>query len=52
MSRRSSSVAGLHPANFALVMATGIISVGAAQQDLSWLAQTLYAIAAASASRP
>lgn len=41
-----SSIAGLSPGYFALVMATGIIAVGAAQQDLDWLAQALYAVAA------
>jgi tellurite resistance protein TehA-like permease len=40
-------VAGLFPGYFALVMATGIISIGAAQQEVEWLAKGLYAIAAA-----
>ena len=36
----------LFPGYFAMVMATGIISIGAAQQDLRWLAEGLYAVAA------
>lgn len=36
----------LFPGYFAMVMATGIIAIGAAQQDLTWLAEGLYAIAA------
>jgi tellurite resistance protein TehA-like permease len=40
------SIAGLSPGYFALVMATGIIAIGAGQQDLDWLAQPLYAAAA------
>ncbi len=39
-------MATLFPGYFALVMATGIIAVAAAQQDLSWLSETLYALAA------
>jgi tellurite resistance protein TehA-like permease len=42
-----SSVAGLSPGYFALVMATGIIAIATRQQDLDWLAQALYAVAAA-----
>jgi tellurite resistance protein TehA-like permease len=41
-------IATLFPGYFALVMATGIIAVGASQQDLDWLADALYAIAAIS----
>ena len=37
----------MFPGYFALVMATGIIAIGADQQDISWLADSLYAIAAA-----
>ncbi len=37
----------LFPGYFALVMATGIIAVGAALEDLQWLADVLYAAAAA-----
>ena len=44
--RRASPIATLFPGYFALVMATGIIAVGAKQQDLTWLADTLYLIAA------
>jgi len=40
-------VATLSPGYFALVMATGIIAVGASQQNLDWLADALYLIAAA-----
>lgn len=36
----------LFPGYFAMVMATGILAVGAAQQDLHLLAEILYAIAA------
>lgn len=43
----TSAVATLFPGTFAMVMATGILAVGAAQQDLSWLADALYAVAAA-----
>ena len=42
----TSWIAGLAPGYFALVMATGIIAVGAAQQDIGWLAKALYVIAA------
>ncbi len=42
-----SPLAHLFPGYFALVMATGIISIGAAQQELLGLAEVLYAIAAA-----
>jgi len=44
---RPSPIAGLAPGYFALVMATGIIAIAAAQQDLGWLAKALYAITAA-----
>jgi tellurite resistance protein TehA-like permease len=43
---RSSPVATLFPGAFAIVMATGIIAIGASQQDIDWLAETLFAIAA------
>ena len=43
----SSPIATLFPGYFALVMATGIIAVGASQQKIVWLAEALYAIAAA-----
>jgi tellurite resistance protein TehA-like permease len=39
-------VATLFPGYFALVMATGIIAVAASQQQLDWLAETLYVVAA------
>lgn len=42
----SSPIAGLFPGYFALVMATGIIAIAAAQQELMGLAEALYAIAA------
>jgi tellurite resistance protein TehA-like permease len=41
----SSPIASLFPGYFALVMATGIVAVGAAQQDLDLLADALYLIA-------
>jgi tellurite resistance protein TehA-like permease len=40
-------IANLFPGYFALVMATGIIAVGAEQQDLDALADALYFVAAA-----
>lgn len=43
---RGSHVATLFPGYFALVMATGIIAIGASQQKLGWLADGLYVIAA------
>jgi tellurite resistance protein TehA-like permease len=43
---RTSPIATLFPGYFALVMATGIIAIAAAQQDIDWLPQVLYAIAA------
>jgi tellurite resistance protein TehA-like permease len=43
----SSPVATLFPGYFALVMATGIVAVGAEQQNLGLLADVLYVIAAA-----
>jgi tellurite resistance protein TehA-like permease len=39
-------VATLFPGYFAMVMATGIIAVAASQQDIDWLAQVLYVVAA------
>jgi len=42
----ATGIATLFPGYFALVMATGIIAVGAAQQDLRVVAEVLYAIAA------
>ena len=39
-------VATLFPGYFAMVMATGIIAVAASQQNVDWLAQALYVIAA------
>jgi len=42
----SSNVRTLFPGYFAMVMATGIIAIGAAQQDLAWLAEALYLVAA------
>ena len=44
---RTTPIATLFPGYFAMVMATGIIAVGCSQQDLAWLAQGLYFIAAA-----
>ena len=40
-------IATLFPGYFALVMATGIISIASEQQGIHWLADTLYGIAAA-----
>jgi tellurite resistance protein TehA-like permease len=45
--RPQSPIATLFPGYFALVMATGIVAVGAAQQDLDLLADALYVIAVA-----
>jgi tellurite resistance protein TehA-like permease len=42
-----SNVRTLFPGYFAMVMATGIVAVGAAQQDISVAPEVLYAIAAA-----
>jgi tellurite resistance protein TehA-like permease len=42
---RSSAIATLFPGYFALTMATGIIAVGAAQQKLDFVANTLFVIA-------
>ena len=38
-------VATLFPGYFALVMATGIIAIGAEQQELDWVAEPLFVIA-------
>jgi tellurite resistance protein TehA-like permease len=43
-----SAVATLFPGYFALVMATGIVAIGAAQQELSVLADALFVVAAVS----
>mgnify|MGYP005615784147 FL=1 len=40
------NVRSLFPGYFAMVMATGIVAVGASQQDLTWLADGLYLVAA------
>jgi tellurite resistance protein TehA-like permease len=45
-SRRVSFLATLFPGYFAIVMATGIIAIGASQQDLDAVAQALYVVAA------
>lgn len=42
----ASNVRTLFPGYFAMVMATGIVAVGAAQQELRWLAEALYVVAA------
>jgi tellurite resistance protein TehA-like permease len=42
----ASNVRTLFPGYFAMVMATGIVAVGAAQQDLGWMADALYAVTA------
>ena len=39
-------IATLFPGYFALVMATGIVAIGAQQQSIDWLADSLFAIAA------
>jgi tellurite resistance protein TehA-like permease len=44
---QQSRIATLFPGYFALVMATGIIAVAASQQEITWLADGLYAVAAA-----
>ncbi len=43
-----SPISTLFPGYFALVMATGIIAIAAKQQKIEWLAEILYAVAAAS----
>jgi tellurite resistance protein TehA-like permease len=43
----SAPLATLFPGYFAMVMATGIVAVAASQQDIDWLAELLYVIAAA-----
>jgi len=43
---RVNPIAGLFPGYFALVMATGIIAIGAKQQQIDWLANALYLITA------
>ena len=45
-STRPSPIATLFPGYFALVMATGIVAIAAAQQNLDLLAEVLYAITA------
>lgn len=42
----TSPIATLFPGYFALVMATGIVAIAAAQQDITLLAETLYVITA------
>ncbi len=42
-----SAIESLFPGYFALVMATGVIAVAAEQQNIHWLADALYAAAAA-----
>ena len=44
---RASPIATLFPGYFALVMATGIVAIGAKQQKIDWLAEVLYLVAAA-----
>ena len=41
-----SNIRTLFPGYFAMVMATGIVAIGTAQQEIFWLAEPLYAIAA------
>ena len=43
---RVNPLAALFPGYFALVMATGIIAIGAKQQKIDWLANSLYVVAA------
>ena len=45
---RVNPIATLFPGYFALVMATGIIAIASKQQKIEWLAQSLYAVTAAS----
>jgi tellurite resistance protein TehA-like permease len=42
---KPSPIETLFPGYFALVMATGIIAIGAEQQNLEWLADVLYVVA-------
>ena len=41
-----SNIRTLFPGYFAMVMATGIVAIGTAQQEIFWLAEPLYAITA------
>ncbi len=43
---RVSPISTLFPGYFALVMATGIVAIGAKQQKIDWLADVLYLVAA------
>ena len=42
---REPAIATLFPGAFAMVMATGIVAIGAEQQDIGWLAGALYVVA-------
>ncbi len=44
-----SPIETLFPGYFALVMATGIVAIGAALEDIDWLAELLYTVAVAAA---
>ena len=44
---RVNPIASLFPGYFAIVMATGILAIGAKQQKITWLAESLYVVAAA-----
>ena len=44
--QQANPIATLFPGYFALVMATGIVALAASQQELDWLADALYLIAA------
>jgi tellurite resistance protein TehA-like permease len=48
MSTIAQRIEKLFPGYFALVMATGILAIAATQQQVTWLANALYAIAAVS----
>lgn len=42
---RPNAIAGMPPAYFAMVMATGIIATASSQQGIDWLAEALFALA-------
>ena len=46
MNAKVNPVATLFPGYFAMVMATGIVAIGAKQQKITWLAEALYVVAA------
>ena len=43
---RTNPIATLFPGYFAMVMATGILAIGAKQQKIAWLAESMYVVTA------